>query len=156
MAAKKTAAAKADTPEANEPEDQASKTRNREHVSNQDPAVEIADRTAPGAPTDSRFHRTFTVPPTSRIAEDSWAESDGAESMHNANKAAMLAEALHRGLHPMEEPTFDGESTRADGSVDLDYSVSVKPAHDVEFPVIETVTSSVELLHLGGDTTAED
>lgn len=151
MATKKAAAKTKD----DEPEAPASKTPTPEHVSDQDPAIEIADRTAPDAPTDGRFHKTYTLPPTTIIAEDNWADADGAESLHNANKTAMLEEALHVGLHPQEEPTFDGESRRSDGSVDLAYSVAVKPAHDVEHPSVETVTPSVELLKLGGDTRAE-
>lgn len=153
MATKK-AAAKTTTKD-DDDESLASKTPTPERVSDQDPAIEIADRTAPAAPTDSRFHKTYTLPPTGIIAEDNWADSDGAESLHNANKTALLEEALHRGLHPQEEPSFDGESTRTDGSVDLEYSVAVRPAHDVEHPVVETVTPSVELLHLDGDTQAE-
>jgi hypothetical protein len=149
----KKAAAK--TTKSTDSDAKASETPTSEHVSDQDPAVEIADRNTGDVPHDNRFHKTYTVPPTTIIAEDNWADSDGAEAMHNANKTALLEEALHRGLHPQDEPTFDGESTRSDGSVDLDYSVAVKPAHAVEHPVIETVTPSVELLHLGGDTTGD-
>jgi len=125
-------------------------------VSDLEPTEEIAERTAPDAPEDDRFHHTFTLPPTTIIAEDDWAKADGAENMHNANKTALYELALHRGLHPTDEATFDGTDTRSDGSVDLHYSVACRPAHLVDHPVIETVTPTVALMDMGGDTQTED
>lgn len=126
------------------------------HVSDEPSEVEVAERTGPDAPIDERFHHTFTVPPTRMIAEDDWADSDGAEALHNANKTALYELALHRGLHPSAEATFDGTDTRADGSVDLHYSVPCRPAHEVALPVVETVTPTVALMDMGGDTQPDE
>lgn len=125
-------------------------------VSDLEPTDEVAERTAHDAPHDDRYHHTFTVPPTSIIAEDDWAEAAGAENLHNANKSAMYEFALHQGLHPTDEATFDGTDTRPDGSVDLNYSVPVRPAYLVELPVVETVTPTVALADMGGDTQTEE
>lgn len=108
----------------------------------------------PDVDRDGRFHHTFVLPPTGVIAEDNWADSDGAEEIHNASKVALLELALHRGLHPQEEARFDGEATRKDGSRELSYSVLVRPAHDVAHPSAETVAPSSALVAMGGDTLA--
>lgn len=120
----------------------------------QDEAQAIAERVAPDAPHDGRFHKRFVLPPTSRIAEDNWADADGAEQLHNANKVDVLELALHRGLHPQGDVAFDGEDTLADGSVALDYSVEVREADKVV--AAETHTPSSELNDLGGTTVTED
>lgn len=119
------------------------------HVSDLDEADEIAERTGPDAPHDERFHHTFTIAPNTRIGDDSDPASVNA---HNANKVHVLELALHRGLHPQGEASYDGQDERGDGSTDLHYSVPVRPAHLVETPA-ETLTPAKAIDAMGGDTT---
>ncbi len=65
-------------------------------------------------PADGRFHRSFNVE-TPRVsglgleddATSDWSSSDH-DAMHEANKVAVLQEAINLGLHPRSEATFDG------------------------------------------------
>lgn len=93
----------------------------------EDLAAVVAARTGPDAPEDGRFHHTFVLPPTSRIAEDSWADAAGADELHAANYVAVLQKALLQGLHAQGPVAFDDETVRRDGSVELAYSVEVIP-----------------------------
>ena len=62
--------------------------------------------------------------------------------MHEANKLAVLQDALNRGLHPQEEARFDGaQDTRG---TELVYSVTVIPATSDE-RAAATVTPSAAL-----------
>jgi hypothetical protein len=50
---------------------------------------------------------------------------------HEPNLVGTLSEALVRGLHPLGEAKFEGAEVQADGvSVELTYSVNVKPVED--------------------------
>lgn len=113
---------------------------------------EIAERTGPDTAHDDRFHHTFTIPPTTSIGDE---DDPASVDAHNANKAAILEFALHRGLHPQGEASFDGQSTRGDGSIDLEYSVPVRPAHLVEQPA-DTVTPTKAIKAMGGTTKTSD
>jgi hypothetical protein len=86
---------------------------------------QVAVRTEPGAVTamDDRFRRQFMV-----AYRDDYDDPQHAD-MHEANKLAVLSEALNAGLHPKEPAAFDGtQPTPQSGSILLNYSVAVVPA----------------------------
>lgn len=61
---------------------------------------------------------------------------------HSANLVGTLSEALVRGLHPLGEASFDGANVQPDSvSVELTYSVNVKPVEDTPLGA-ETVAPS--------------
>lgn len=116
----------------------------------------------PEWPADGRFHRVFSVatPRTSTGAtpELDW-YADEHDSMHEANKVAVLQEALLRGLHPRGEATFDGQDGDLDpasyGTASLNYSVEVVPATDEAHEAASTYTPSFAIKDQGGSTLAE-
>ena len=111
-------------------------------------------------PADGRFHRVFHVSvartSTGTGATSDWTASEY-DSMHEANKIAVLQEAMNNGLHPRGEATFDGAGELAadgSGSVDLEYSVECVPA-SVETPeetAALTLTPSKAIEEQGGTT----
>jgi hypothetical protein len=112
----------------------------------EDPSVqEINARTTDG-PQDGRFHRDFVVPARG------WNDDDSA---HEANKVSVLQQALHRGLHPRGDVSYDGQSEHPDGrSLVLSYSVDVLLASDDDRPA-DTNTPSAAIKELGGSTQVE-
>jgi hypothetical protein len=103
-------------------------------------------------PPDGRYYRVFNVevPRTSTPGPDpevDWSD-DQHSAMHEANKVAVLQEALNRGLHPQAAARFDG-ARKVDGG--LVYSVEVIPATDDE-RAAETVTPSKAIADQGGTT----
>lgn len=105
--------------------------------------AEVVDARTPEGSDDGRFHKTFTV-----LARD-W---DGNSEADDANKVAVLQDALNLGLHPRGDVSYDGSDERPDGkSLDLYYSVDVIPAGRDEVPG-ETKTPSEKLDDLGGST----
>jgi hypothetical protein len=116
-------------------------------------------------PADGRFHRSFNVE-TPRVssrdqtdATSDWRSSDH-DAMHEANKVAVLNEALNLGLHPRGEATFDGAGPKNDltGTVALTYSVEVVPASSEtpEETAALTFTPSKALAEQGGTTLPDD
>lgn len=82
----------------------------------------VAARSTDGS-SGNRYKKTFII-----LAEPKWNES---EYDHKPNLVGTLSEALIRGLHPLGEAKFDGDSIQSDGvSVELTYSVEVKPVED--------------------------
>jgi len=114
-------------------------------------------------PADGRFHRVFHVQ-AARVStrDQSSATSDWNapeyDSMHEANKLAVLQEAMNVGLHPRAEATFDGASEPDElaGSCDLTYSVECVPASS-ERPEEAALayTPSAALNDLGGTSLVE-
>lgn len=110
-------------------------------------AEEVEQRSADGAAGD-RYVKEFVTEPG--------AQHNAA--MHEANKAAVLQEAIQRGLHPRGEVRFDGaeEQTSESGSrvfkhAVLTYSVRVVPA-SVDTQPGETTTPRDQVESDGGDT----
>lgn len=84
------------------------------------PEEEVASRSADGS-EGVRHVKEFVV------LGASFGDEDGPE--HEANKLAVLQEAIQRGLHPRGDVSFDGAETQHDGvSRLLRYSVDVVPA----------------------------
>jgi hypothetical protein len=116
----------------------------------------IVRRTDGEWPPDGRFYRVFRIEPVvssqpgQTVAQD-WTLPEH-EAMHEANKLAVLQDALNRGLHPQEEARFDGAQDT--GGTELVYSVSVIPATSDE-RAAATVTPSAALSAHGG-TSAPD
>lgn len=112
-------------------------------------------------PADGRFHRVFHVAaPRVSTRDQSSATSDWSapehDSMHEANKIAVLQEAMNGGLHPRGEARFDGAGQVAEfaDSVDLEYSVACVPAstETPEDTAALTMTPSKAIEEQGGTT----
>jgi hypothetical protein len=133
--------------------------------------AEIVQRRTPDVdgkplwPADGRFHRSFNVE-TPRVsglglendATSDWRSSDH-DAMHEANKVAVLQEALNLGLHPRSEAVFDGAGPKNQftGTVALTYSVEVVPASSEEPAEAATAfTPSKALAEQGGSTLPND
>lgn len=114
--------------------------------------LEVQARQPEDVPADNRYHQHFVV---SAVSED-W-ESPEHDSMHNANRLAVLESALHHGLHPQGEARYDGAEeipgNRGRHTSRLFYSVEVVPADQADAPHTTTV-SSVLKAH-GGTSQAE-
>ncbi|MCX4232813.1 hypothetical protein [Streptomyces ortus] len=107
-----------------------------------DSTTEINARTTDG-PQDGRFHREYVVP------AKSW---NGDVGSHEANKVSVLQQALHRGLHPRGDVSFDGQHDHPDGqSLVLPYSVDVLLASEDDQQA-QTNTPSKAIERLGGST----
>lgn len=121
-------------------------------VSEMPTAQEVQERQPENVPADNRYHKHFVI---SAVSED-W-EDPVHDSMHNANRLAILEEALHHGLHPQGEARYDGheetEGNRGRHTTKLFYSVEVVPADQAD--AAETVTVSKVLKAHGGKSTAE-
>ncbi len=106
-------------------------------------ADEIVDARTSDGSDDGRYHKTYVV-----LARD-WNEDSDAD---DANKVAVLQEALNLGLHPRGDVAYDGAEAHPDGhSLFLRYSVEVIPAALDENPA-DTKTPSKKLDELGGST----
>ena len=117
----------------------------------------------PQWPADGRYHKVFTVATprlsNGKVPELDW-NDDQHRSMHEANKVAVLQEALNRGLHPKAEARFEGalEATLAEeaaASASLEYSVEVVPATEDGEEAAATYTPSAALADQGGTTLSE-
>jgi len=82
----------------------------------------VAARSTDGS-EGTRYKKVYVIQ-----AVPSW---DEIKFDHEPNLVGTLSEALVRGLHPLGEATFEGSNVQADGvSVELTYSVNVKPVED--------------------------
>jgi hypothetical protein len=112
----------------------------------------IAARAADNdATTDDRFRRTFVV------KDRDWqnVQASKYDDAHEANKVALLQDALNVGLHPLDEATFDGAEEAGYKSVGLSYSVPVRVASLSDKPTADVVTPSNALKDMPGGTTAQ-
>ena len=134
--------------------------------------AEIVQRRTPDVdgkplwPADGRFHRSFNVE-TPRVsglgleddATSDWSSSDH-DAMHEANKVAVLNEAINLGLHPQGEAQFDGAGpkNKLTGTVALTYSVEVVPASSQtpEENAASTYTPSKAIVDQGGSTLPDE
>lgn len=111
---------------------------------------EIAERSADGA-EGLIYYKVF------RAQGDQAAFADEANPVHKDNKAAVLQEALNRGLHPKEEPflanvELNSVNRRGVETCDVRYGVEVEPAViDVNHP--EDTVEPAEFLQ--DETTAD-
>lgn len=121
-------------------------------VSEMPTAQEVQERQPEHVPADNRYHKHIVVSASSADWED-----PVHDSMHNANRLQILEEAMHHGLHPQGEATFDGAETTAGNrgrdTTKLHYSVEVVPADQAHAP--DTVTVSKVLKEHGGKSQAE-
>jgi hypothetical protein len=104
------------------------------------------------ATTDDRFRRTFV------LQERAWKDIDESkfDDAHEANKVALLQDALNVGLHPTGEAVFDGLDRECGyRSVGLKYSVPVRVAALSDKPTADVVTPSNALKDMPGGTTAQ-
>lgn len=84
-----------------------------------EPAVEVDKRSA-GDADGTRYVRDFIV-----LA----ARWTGEDYQHEANRSALIGEAIQRGLHPRGDVSFDGGEAHPDGvSLTLTYSVDTVPS----------------------------
>lgn len=112
-------------------------------------------------PADGRYHKVFNIatPRTStgKLPELNW-NDDQHRAMHEANKVAVLQEAMMRGLHPRGEAEFVGQLGDADeasGSASLEYQVEVVPATVDGEEAANTYTPSAAIADQGGSTLPE-
>lgn len=101
---------------------------------------------------DDRFRRTYV------LQERAWKDIDESkfDDAHEANKVALLQEALNVGLHPLAEATFDGLDREVGyRSIGLKYSVPVRVAALSDKPTADVVTPSSALKDMPGGTTAQ-
>lgn len=112
-------------------------------------------------PADGKYHKVFNIatPRTStgKPPELDW-NSDEHLSMHEANKVAVLQEAMNRGLHPRSPAEFVGQLGDTDassGSASLEYTVEVVPATIDGEEAANTYTPSAALADQGGSTLPE-
>lgn len=121
-------------------------------VTDLDTAKEIQARQPEDVVADGRYHVVVTV----SAASDDW-EDPAHDSMHNANRLAVLESALHHGLHPQGEARYDGHTfipgNRGRHTTRLEYSVEVLPADQAD--AASTVTVSSVLRAHGGTSVAE-
>lgn len=112
----------------------------------------------PEWPADGRYHKVFNVA-TPRLSSGKFPKLDWNapehEAMHEANKVAVLQEALARGLHPREEAEFVGpmgDPDEASASAALEYQVKVVPATTDGEEAALTYTPSFAIKDQGGTT----
>jgi hypothetical protein len=121
-------------------------------VSDMETPLEVQARQPEDVPADNRYHQHFVVSASS----DDW-EDPAHDSMHNANRLAILESALHHGLHPQGEARYDGHQeipgNRGRHTTHLFYSVDVVPADQADAP--HTTTVSKVLKEHGGKSQAE-
>jgi hypothetical protein len=115
----------------------------------------------PEWPADGKYHKVFTVATprvsTGKVPELDW-DAEEHEAMHEANKVAVLQEALNRGLHPRGEAEFVGPLDGSDpeaGQVGLEYTVEVVPATSDGEEAANTYTPSAALADQGGSSLPE-
>lgn len=99
-----------------------------------EPEVEVEKRSADNTgANDMRWRKTFVV------FGEAWSGDE--EAFHERNKLATLQAAIHQGVRPKGEATFDGVEDHADGvSKCVNYSVEVEPASTDENSPETTVT----------------
>ncbi|MET9517421.1 hypothetical protein [Streptomyces sp. NPDC002994] len=102
-------------------------------------AVEVDQRSPDGA-KGTRHIKEFVVPAARWTGED---------YQHEANRAALVGEAIQRGLHPRGDVAFDGQEDHPDGvSLILTYSVDTVPSSVDHNPEDTTTPRDV----IDGDT----
>ena len=114
------------TTPSSKPASEAPKTEAREQVRQRQfpakagaPDVEVDERSADGS-RGTRHVKEFIV------RADRWT---GEDYQHEANRAALVGEAIQRGLHPRGDVSFDSQEEHPDGkSLVLTYSVETVPA----------------------------
>lgn len=117
----------------------------------------------PEWPADGRFRKVFHIA-AARVSRpdigeptDNW-HGPEYDSMHEANKVAVLQDALNHGLHPRGEAELD-DATEPDGNgmADLTYSVECVPAstEPTEDTAALTYTPSQAIADQGGSTLVE-
>jgi hypothetical protein len=108
------------------------------------PDVEVDKRSADGS-EGTRHVKEFVV-----LA----ARWTGEDYQHEANRAALVNEAIQRGLHPRGDVSFDGQEDHPDGqSLVLTYSVETVPSSVDDQP--EDTTTPREVIEAdGGDTSS--
>ena len=150
MAARKTTSSKP-ADKASTEQEQAAKGEDREQLrQRQFPAkvgaadVEVDERSADGS-EGTRHVKEFVV------HGRNWS---GEEYQHEANRAALVGEAIQRGLHPRGDVSFDGAEDHDDGvSVVLTYSVETVPS-SVDHSPEDTTTPRDVIEDDGGDTSS--
>jgi hypothetical protein len=111
-----------------------------------EPETEVDERSADGS-DGTRHVKEFVV------LTANW-PGTGEEQAHEANKAAVVGEAIQRGLHPRGDVSFDGASDHGDGvSTVLAYSVETVPA-SVDHHPEDTTTPRDIIEDAGGDTSS--
>lgn len=105
----------------------------------------VAARTAPDAPEDGKFRKTFT------LSGRDYEEQSEHDDMHRANEVATLQEALNRGLHAQGEAQLENVERTQDGSVNLTYAVEAIPASEDSDPA-NTETPRKAIKKMGGST----
>ncbi|MYS15173.1 hypothetical protein [Streptomyces sp. SID4982] len=111
-----------------------------------EPAVEVDERSADGS-KGTRHVKDFVV------LADRWT---GEDYQHEANRAALVNEAIQRGLHPRGDVNFEGQEAHPDGvSLTLTYSVDTMPS-SVDHEPEETTTPRDVIEADGGDTSSKD
>jgi hypothetical protein len=101
--------------------------------------------------TSDRYRKDYVI---QARAWDEAKGTPGEEDLHHANRVDTLQQALLVGLHPQEEATFDGAEELPGKSVQLSYSVAVKPA-GLDEKAHDAVTPRKALLDLPGNTTVQ-
>ena len=131
MAARKSTSSKTESPE---------QVRQRQFPAKAgEEAVEVDQRSPDGA-KDTRHIKEFVVPAARWTGED---------YQHEANRAALVNEAIQRGLHPRGDVAFDGQEDHPDGlSLILTYSVDTVPSSVDHNPEDTTTPRDV----IDGDT----
>lgn len=108
-------------------------------------AVEVDERSPDGA-EGTRHVKEFVVQA---------ARWNGEDYQHEANRAALVGEAIQRGLHPRGDVSFDGTQEHPDGvSLILTYSVDTVPA-SVDHSPENTTTPRDVIEGDGGDTSSK-
>ncbi|MDQ0758701.1 hypothetical protein [Streptomyces canus] len=117
MTARKTTSSKTTADKPNQTEEQ---LRQRQFPAKAGaPDVEVDERSPDGS-KGTRHVKEFVV------RADTWT---GEDYQHEANRAALVGEAIQRGLHPRGDVSFDGQEEHPDGkSLVLTYSVETVPS----------------------------
>jgi hypothetical protein len=144
VATRKTSSSKTST------ETQAPKSEDREQLRQRQfpakagaPEVEVDERSADGA-EGTRHVKEFVVPAARWTGED---------YQHEANRAAVVNEAIQRGLHPRGDVSFDGQEEHPDGvSLVLTYSVETVPSSVDHQP--EDTTTPRDVIEANGKDTS--
>ena len=145
MATRKTSSSKASTTEAQAPKtDDREQTRQRQFPAKAGaPEVEVDERSADGA-KGTRHVKEFVV------RADRWT---GEDYQHEANRAALVGEAIQLGLHPRGDVSFDGSEEHPDGvSLVLTYSVETVPSSVDDKP--EDTTTPRDVIEADGKDTS--
>jgi hypothetical protein len=108
------------------------------------PDVEVGERSPDGS-KGTRHVKEFVV------RADTWT---GEDYQHEANRAALVGEAIQRGLHPRGDVSFEDQEEHPDGkSLVLTYSVETVPS-SVDDKAEETTTPRDVIEGDGQDTSS--